>query len=80
MGRERRTDSLPRLFPSHHNLRTTRERFHERRLGRLSDSGGSRGFFFFFLLHLNCVGSILEMLGEILVIYAVYVVDEYGLV
>ena len=37
-------------------------------------------FFFFFLLHLNCVGSILEMLGEILVIYAVYVVDEYGLV
>ena len=78
MGRERRTDSLPRLLPFHHNLRTTRERFHERRLGRLSDSGGSRGFFF--LLHLNCVGSILEMLGEILVIYAVYVVDEYGLV
>ena len=34
----------------------------------------------FFLLHLICVGSILEMLGEILVIYAVYAVDEYGLV
>ena len=33
---------------------------------------------FFFLIHLNCVGSILEMLGEILVIYAVYVVDELG--
>ena len=77
MGREKRADSLPRLLPFHHNLRTTRERFHERRLGRLSDSGGSRGFF---LLHLNCVGSILEMLGEILVIYAVYAVDEYGLV
>ena len=78
MGRERRTDSLPRLLPFHHNLRTTRERFHERRLGRLSDSGGSRGFFF--LLHLNCVGSLLEMLEEILVIYAEYVVDELGLV
>ena len=77
MGRERRTDSLPRLFPFHHNLRTTRERFHERRLGRLSDSGCSHGFF---LLHLNCVGTILEMLGEILIIYAVYVVDELGLV
>ena len=77
MGRERRTDSLPRLPPFHHNLRTTRERFHERRLGRLSDSGGSRVFF---LIHLNCVGSILEMLGEILVIYAVYVVDEVGYV
>ena len=77
MGREKRADSLPRLFPSHHNLRTNTERFHERRLGRLSDSGDSRGFF---LIHLNCVGSILEMLGEILVIYAVYVVDEFGLV
>ena len=77
MGREKRTDSLPRLLPSHHNLRTTTERFHERRLGRLSDSGGSRGFFF--LLYLNCVGSLL-MLGEILVIYAEYVVDELGLV
>ena len=77
MGRERRTDSLPRLLPFHHNLRTTRKRFHERRLGRLSDSGGSRVFF---LIHLNCVGSILEMLGEILVIYAVYLVDELGLV
>ena len=77
MGRERRTDSLPRLLPFHHNLRTTRERFHERRLGRLSDSGGSRVFF---LIHLNSVGSILEMLGEILVIYAVYLVDELGLV
>ena len=77
MGRERRTDSLPCLLPFHHNLRTTRERFHERRLGRLSDSGGSRVFF---LIHLNCVGSILEMLGEILVIYAVYLVDELGLV
>ena len=75
MGREKRADSLPRLLPFHHNLRTTRERFHERRLGRLSDSGGSRVFF---LIHLNCVGSILEMLGEILVIYAVYVVDEVG--
>ena len=78
MGRERRTDSLPCLLPFHHNLRTTRERFHERRLGRLSDSGGSRVFFF--LIHLNSVGSILEMLGEILVIYAVYLVDELGLV
>lgn len=66
-GRERReTDSLPCLLPSHRNLRTTRESFNERRLGRLSNSGGSQGF----LIYLNSVRSILEMLGAILAIYS----------